>query len=443
MMQSLTHYLIYLLLFSLPWQTHLLLARVPLNGQPWEFGSISLFAVDILIIIILVLHICTHRGLDLRFKRIPYRYLLVLFLILLFALIPTSLSPLISIAKTVYLCIAVLLVYILEREPVPFKNAANAFVLGAAVSGLLGIWQFVSQSSFASSWLGLAEHDPSVLGVSVIEAIAPDGMLERWLRAYGSLDHPNMFGGFMAVALIFASWLWLKRDSVRTGLLSVVTILATIILTGSLLLSFSRGAWIAAFVGLIIISFSYLRHSEGRLKEFVAWAASIIFVIIIIASQYGYLFAPRLSGDSRLENLSIVERTAGLRDSLSLISAEPFFGHGAGTYALALAEKLPGKQVWFYQPAHNVFALITTEIGVVGLLLFLASLITFLIHVYKKRKNDSTALILAITTAVFIISLFDHWPYSLHFGVICSGALIGLLANASRADTLTDERADG
>jgi Kef-type K+ transport system membrane component KefB len=90
-------------------------------------------------------------------------------------------------------------------------------------------------------------------------------------------------------------------------------------------------------------------------------------------------------------------------------------------------------------PAGSQYlCLVTSEIGSVGLLLFLASLATFIVHIYRKRKTESGALIIAVVGAVFIIALFDHWLYSLHFGIICAGALIGLLANASQAETLTE-----
>jgi hypothetical protein len=305
---------------------------------------------------VLIGHVFSHGSLDLSLKRIPYRYMLVAFLVYLLAIIPFSLSPLVSLTKTMYLIVAILLVYVLEREPIPFKSTALAFVLGGVASGLLGIWQFVSQSSFASSWLGLAAHDPSMLGTAVVEAVAADGVVERWLRAYGSLDHPNMFGGFMALALLFAAWLWLKRENDQTKITSIIAILSTVILTAALIVSFSRSAWIAALFGLAIIIGIYYKNNKTKHFEVGALVGSIVLVAVLLFSQYGYLFMSRFNSDARLENISITERQAGLRDSLNIINERPLLGSGAGTYAFALSERIPHKASWFYQPVHNIFA---------------------------------------------------------------------------------------
>ena len=69
---------------------------------------------------------------------------------------------------------------------------------GAFLQACLGIYQFFTQSSFACKWLGMASHNAQDLGVSVIETLSG----ERWLRAYGGLDHPNIFGGFLCFSIL-------------------------------------------------------------------------------------------------------------------------------------------------------------------------------------------------------------------------------------------------
>ena len=48
----------------------------------------------------------------------------------------------------------------------------------------------------------MAVHKAEELGTSVVETVGADGLGERWLRAYGGLDHPNILGGILAVALL-------------------------------------------------------------------------------------------------------------------------------------------------------------------------------------------------------------------------------------------------
>lgn len=432
-----SNFLLYVVLFLLPLQTRWIIQAGALNDGPWEYGTISLYITDILIIAAFVAHILTN-AIFLRPGKIVYRWLLVALLAFLIVSLPFSIAPLLSAVKIATLCVSILLVYTLAKSPTPFRANALAFVLGAAVSGALGIWQFISQKTIASKWFGLAFHDPSVLGTSVVEAVAPDGVLERWLRAYGSLDHPNMFGGLMAVGLILASWLWLSRRTAKNNIEYSLTIASTVILVAGLTVSFSRSAWIAAAIGLIIILFSHLRGSHRSWKESGAWAATIILIIGLIFSQYHYLFTPRLTGDTRLEQISENERLDAGYQSLKLIKQKPLLGFGAGTYTLAVSQEIKStRPSWFYQPVHNVFLLMAAEIGLAGTALFLAALAFLLFFIWRARKTPSAPLVIALPVAMLAISLFDHWPFSLHFGIVCCGALLGLIANHARSESLT------
>ena len=48
---------IYLWVFLLPWQTRLIVSPGTLNGDSWEYGTISLYGLDILLFILIILKI--------------------------------------------------------------------------------------------------------------------------------------------------------------------------------------------------------------------------------------------------------------------------------------------------------------------------------------------------------------------------------------------------
>lgn len=431
-MKKISHWLLYASLFLLPWQTHLILRAGSLNGSDWQYGLMALYGIDILFILSFVASLFAPNIERFGFKKITYRYLLCGFFIFLAAAIPASLSPALSAYRSAGLLVAVLFLYALAQSTAPFRRLALAFVSGASLSALLGIWQFVSQTAIASTILGLAAHDSGELGASVIEAVAPDGVVERWLRAYGSLDHPNMLGGFLALALILASYLWLSRDGLRKRAELIIIIFSTICLSGGLIVSFSRGAWLAALAGLLVIAVAYLLRPDRKLAEFAAWAGCLIIIVGLFASQYSYLFTPRLSGDSRLEQLSTTERLDGARASLPLIKQDPFFGSGLGTYTLALSKQSHLKRdAWFFQPVHDTYLLVIAELGFVGAILLFLTIIFFLIHLLRWRGNNGASLLIALPLGALIIASLDHWLFSLHFGPVCAAALLGLLANYS------------
>ena len=82
----------------------------------------------------------------------------------------------------------------LIRARVSSRTVATWFVISLLPHAFLGIWQYASQEIVAMTWFGIAAQDPSVAGVSVVEA----GPM-RVLRAYGGFPHPNIFGGWLAM----------------------------------------------------------------------------------------------------------------------------------------------------------------------------------------------------------------------------------------------------
>ena len=49
-------YGLYLVVFLLPWQARLILVQGEMSGWPYEFSTISLYAIDILLLILLILN---------------------------------------------------------------------------------------------------------------------------------------------------------------------------------------------------------------------------------------------------------------------------------------------------------------------------------------------------------------------------------------------------
>ncbi len=435
-MQRLNRWLIAISLFLLPWQAHFLLRAGELNGA-WEYGSIRIFAIDCIILVAIALTLIASRGAARRSSNPLYRYGMIIMLAYLAISLPFSLLPSLSAFRFASILVAALYLFILSQSDIPWRTATLSFIAGACWSSLLGIWQFATQTTFASTWLGVASHRPSELGVSVIEALAPDGRIERWLRAYGSLDHPNMLGAVAAISLIFVAWLWISRR--RDGRFeNIILAVATVSLAGGLIVSFSRAAWIAAAVGLLIIVICRFKQNWKQLGSFFLISA---IVAGLFASQYYYLFAPRLGAENRLEEKSSTERITGIKESVAEIMKRPVFGSGLGTYTLARSQSDPDKEAWNYQPVHNVFLLIAAETGIVGLLLILGTIIAFLGFSIRRSPASSRPLIFALAAAIIASALLDHWLWSLHFGIIFSAALFGLAGRLTREEVLTDAKA--
>ncbi len=413
--------LTYLFLITLPWQTRYIFQGGMLNDKYWEYGTIALYATDCIAIVLLIIHF-------IRVKKLSLKPLWLIFcMALLIANIYISSDKILMLTHSIWLLLGCGIFLAIKNSLLSKKQLLIAFIVGAALAGFFAIWQFNSQIAPASKYLGLASHDPSDLGVSVIEAVAPDGVIERWLRAYGPLDHPNMLGGYLMIAFICILYLARERQNNNTYKIDLILFISLIGIVGGLIISFSRSAWIAASLASIIFIFFNPKQLKTTLQKIWPILGISIIIAALFAIPYYYLFIPRFTADSRLEGISLAERQAGYKESLQIIKAHPIIGSGLGNYGLEIHESDPKQLVWYYQPVHNTFLLILCELGLAGLLLVLGALYRFI----KNINMQSRSFAYSIVAGLVVIALLDHWLFSLHFGPLFGALTLGLAAHTN------------
>lgn len=410
--------------FLLPLQSRYLLREVPL----YEYGTLSVFLVEIfgwVVIAFCLPGTWEHGNMGTKLKKGFLVSLFPCFLIIwAFLSIVWAPDKLVALQVAVRLLEGVLL-YVVVAQTFRSESGRSkdlrymlwwSFIMGATIQAVLGIQQFLTQSTFASTWLGLAFHDPRALGTSVVELAD-----ERWLRAYGGLPHPNVLGGYLVVALVIAIE-WLQRLQMhqrfqRLGL-KVVT---PILLTG-IFFSFSRAAWVAALIVMVYWACSariYPRRSDLKRAHYIALGMTILYVALLVV-VYRPLVLARLTPESsgRLETKSRVERVEGVQEAWQMVRAHPIFGVGIGNYTQSVRRELrPSQPLYSYQPVHNVPLLIWTELGLVGLALF-AGVLYFIV------KQSRPAVLLSCCFAVLLLA--DHYLWTLPFGILLFWAVMGV-----------------
>jgi len=234
-------YLLYGVVILLPWQARYIALPVYINGFFWEYASVSLYAIDLLIIILAILAFLYGDAEKIKSKIISISITaLVATYVILLAIVSTFSRT--SFTGVLILISALLFAYSLLILPWNKRKLLIAVLIAAFWSGTLGMMQFLTQDIPASTYLGIAAQSPYDLGVSVIEAGE-----SRYLRAYGSLSHPNILGGLMMVA-IFSALLLLRGAKLyieRGLLMGSVTLF-----TYYLFITFSRSALLGLLMGL-------------------------------------------------------------------------------------------------------------------------------------------------------------------------------------------------
>lgn len=422
-------YLLALLLFLLPWQTRLIYAPGSLSGGFWEYGTRSLYGIQILLGLVLVVFLIEKfknpnfiSGLKQRAKvgaknRLAWLGLVLLYLGFVYL---KSALPYVVEEKYFQMLLAVCLGLMLLIYKKNYQALAMAFWLGGVGQGLLAAVQFFSQEVYANKWLGLASHKGVDLGSFVVEFGD-----QRWLRAYGAFGSPNILGGFLAVTFILGLWLYLKAgfSYKKIGLM-----FGELVILAGLILSFSRAAWLALVVG-VLVTIIYLVYKKmwGDYKfEF----GKIIFYCVLLTSLivmvYKPLFVTRVQGKQRLEVQSDVTRKVQYAQWVGIMKNNLWFGTGPGLYTRALYEADTLHPVWYYQPIHNTLALFVVEWGLVGLLVWLVVL-------WRVRKVFKWPLYWPILFVFLVTALLDHYWWSLNGGLMCLSVLI-FLANFDKID---------
>jgi hypothetical protein len=223
--------------------------------------------------------------------------------------------------------------------------------------------------------------------------------LETKNRATGTTYDSHALGDLVAMMFWFPLILFLKPDNwKRFRLLFAGT---TVLGVMTVIISFSRSAWLASAITLLI----------GMPLILVAWREVAVARMLMILGFFGGVAIVLGSGflyerfeRSPIETLT--ERFGQYRLALEILGMYPIFGVGAGNYMLALREH---DFMWLDElPVHNVALWIATETGLLGLFCYVGIIIAALrrlIRVFFARRDLvavlAMATFLAIITHVF------------------------------------------
>jgi hypothetical protein len=122
-----------------------------------------------------------------------------------------------------------------------------------------------------------------------------------------------------------------------------------------------------------------------------------------------------------LEAKSIVERKGQYAEAVSMVVMHPMLGVGPGAYTYAVYQKNNTWESWQYQPVHNVYMLISTEFGLVAMVLLLIFLFFIIQHAFQFNLVYVPVLVSLMCTG-----LFDHWLASMFTGVVLWWTMLGV-----------------
>lgn len=280
--------------------------------------------------------------------------------------------------------------------------------LAVVYSSLIAIAQFLKQSSLGGIfwWLGERSFSAGTPGISLGEF---SGKL--FLRPYGTFSHPNSLAGFFLVSLILVLGYNIQHPTSNR----VARWLAATLGTITIVLSFSRTVWL---IGLML-AFFVIGCRLLRSKKY-----GLFFISLAIFGASLFWLLPSLEGKS------VQERTELTKTATLIIQSAPLTGVGLNNFIVQLPKFWQAKTIYFLQPAHNIFLLITAETGLVGLVIFL----WFLYLTFKKLLeigNKQSLLLrnwkLVIPLLVILLTgVADHYWFTLQQNQLLLTILLGI-----------------
>ena len=399
-MKKIIEYGAYLLVFLLPWQTVWIIqekmigrAGTSFEGV-WQYGTTRLYVLEVFVVFLMMLFLWQRlkqlyvRGIRRAFSAWrSSRFFLLdwclgFFVFLSLGSILWSPDKGVAVFAALRIVEGIFLFFFFRTTQLNFFLLVTALVGGAVIQSTIAIGQFFIQTVVASTLLGISTHDPAVLGTAVIQAAD-----RRWLRAYGAFPHPNVLGAYLAVAFLMCGVALTRAKEKWHWILLLAA--SQIILIG-LLFTFSRSAWISSLLGgVLTILVSFFRRPSGESNKDIIIHPVVVLALasVITASIFTAYFFDEMKGrigiaPSRLEYQSIDERLSSLSRAAPLLQGAWYRGTGIGNFtnALFLSEKERGIDdvSYSYQPLHNVFFMIFAELGIVGILLFVLSVLYYI-----------------------------------------------------------------
>jgi len=287
------------------------------------------------------------------------------------------------------------------------------------LEAFLGLAQVVKGGSLNGIWWWLGERRFSYGGIGIAQMRLFD---EGWIRAYGTFSHPNSLAGFLLLA-----WWWFRQQLRSSGGQGFNKIFYWVVNWSAVLgiiLTGSRIVWILTIVMLIMEQFKptlpslnkegkkrYFREMLGRGLLFLGIICLTLGVISINYKISDFVGGWDVNSWNKREMLGL--------SAIKMVEKNPLFGVGAGNFIVNLPKFRVGNFYWM-QPVHNIFLLIWSEIGVLGIIILILSFQSSIFRILKK-KNWWFLIIVGVT------GMFDHYWLNLPQNTWLLAIILGLI----------------
>ena len=273
------------------------------------------------------------------------------------------------------------------------------------------------------------------VAIGALSWVAPSVLPADWavlagFRTTGSLGNVAVYSStlFVCATILLLDW------HVATPIRRAAYIVAIAAAAVFIMLTFSRGSWLAAAVVAAVFLWLYPRRIVRIAAPLLVVAA--ILATTVFSTPVG--FAIQRLNDEETAQSRIVGDVASLR----MIEREPLVGFGYDTYNLTWekfktrVEEIPVKTG---STSHNTYLTVMAELGIPAFLLLAAPVVYWLVQSWRMRRQLARVrpFGLAYVTLLWVAVLFhftvsnfmDMYRFN-YFGTTVFWLVVGLIAAA-------------
>jgi O-antigen ligase len=252
----------------------------------------------------------------------------------------------------------------LER-PQRVLQCTAGLALAVMVQSGVGLIQYVTHKHFGLDLLGET-------GAGTLDQLATDSVrTEKAFRVGAFMQHPNIFGAFLAVLLPVLVALFLIK--VGKGYRTYFLLCASLGLA-SLIATLSRSGWLSFAVSGALLMFLMMLHKGLRRRSVLAAGVAIAALGVIAF----YFSGPIMERIFESKEGAMLSRSEYIETAMGMIKERPILGWGLNSYVFVAppftkygARGAVEKYKNWLPPVHNIYLLWMAETGTVGLLLHL------------------------------------------------------------------------
>jgi O-antigen ligase len=290
------------------------------------------------------------------------------------------------------------------------------FLTGIFFESLLAVFQYFNQGSLGGLFYFLGERSFNA-GTPGIANASINGQL--FLRPYATFSHPNVLAAFLMVAMLYLFMFFKNKILLLIGVLfGSLTLFLTLSRTAIFL-------WIVYVI--VLFGTSFVKKYKNGFSNIKFFAAGITIFVLIIFGFFVFKnsFILQRFFLTKLSDESFVQRQQLISQSFLMIQKNPVFGIGVNNFFNNLNFSKGQTNLSLVQPVHNIFLLVFSETGLIGICSFIYVFYKALKKIISRITKKESKYILLLIFSVIFLGFFDHYFLTIQQGQILLSIIFG------------------